>query len=157
MGQKVIPPSGSVRPGARRLSGYTLLELLIVLGMISIMGIIAIPQLVQVTEEYRLNAVAREVTGNLSNARIRSITRNSDHRVVVSSPDRYSLQEDVAGTWTDRASFTLPDGFTIGADGATVAFHRWGNATPVATFDITNSNSTMVQVVTATSGRSYVD
>lgn len=136
--------------------GFTLFEMLIGLAVMSIMGMIAIPRLVSVTEDYRLDALAREVTGNITNARILSITHNADYRVIVSGTDTYILQEDVSGTWTDRESYTMPEGFTIGDDGDAVEFHRWGNASPVATFDITNENSNVVQVVTATSGRSYV-
>jgi Tfp pilus assembly protein FimT len=140
-------------PGCR---GYTVLELLIGMAVVLLMGMIAIPQLVAVTEEYRLSAVAREVTGNISDARIRAITSNADYRVVVSDSDTYVIEEDVAGTWTNRATHDMPDGFTIGATGATVQFHRWGNATPVASFSITNGNGTAIQAVTTTSGRSYV-
>jgi len=136
--------------------GFSLFELVIGLAIILVMSLIALPQLVDVVEEYRAAAVAREVAGNIANARIRSITENSDYRIVVSDSETYALEEDVAGTWTSRATYEMPTGFTIGTSGDYVEFHRWGNATPAATFDVTNRNSTVVQVVTATSGRSYV-
>jgi prepilin-type N-terminal cleavage/methylation domain-containing protein len=140
-------------PGDR---GFTLIELTIGLGIMLLVSSLALPRLVDVTEEYRLTAVAREVAGNVANARIRAIVENADYRVIVSDSTTYLLQEEVAGSWTDRASYEMPPNFTIGSSGSVVEFHRWGNATPVATLDITNKNSTVAQVVTATSGRSYV-
>lgn len=136
--------------------GFTLFELMIGITIMLVVGGAALPHLLEVTEEYRLTAVAREVTSNIATARIRAITENADYRIFVSDSTTYLMQEDVAGTWTDRATFEMPPNFTIGDDGAVVEFHRWGNAAPVATFDVTNKNNTVAQVVTATSGRSYV-
>ena len=155
MQEKTLPNREGLRPASAG-RGFTLFEMMISLAIMSIMGMIAIPQLIEATKEYRLTAIAREVSGNISNTRILAITQNTDYRVLVSGSDTYIVQEDVAGTWTDRTTFTMPDGFTIGADGSVVEFHRWGNAAPVATFSITNENSTVAQVVTATSGRSHV-
>ena len=156
MEQTVLPVRRFVRPVPWAQRGYTLLELMMGLGIISVMGMVAIPQLVGATEEYRLNAIAREISGNVARARVSAITENADFRVVISDASTYVVEEDVAGTWTNRATFEMPNGFTLGASGATVQFHRWGNATPVAAFSVTNENSTVAQVVTSTSGRSYV-
>jgi Tfp pilus assembly protein FimT len=139
-----------------RCAGFTIFETLIAMGVMLVMTTIALPRLVNATEEYRLTSVAREVSGQLANARIRAITGNADYRISVTGDDTYELQESVAGTWTTRESYEMPPGFLIGANGAAIAFHRRGNATPVATLSVTNRNGTVAQVVTATSGRSYV-
>ena len=130
-------------------------ELMIVIFIISAISMVAIPQLMVAREEYRLTAVAGQVVGAMSNARILSVSRNTDYRVNVSDIDTYLIQEDVSGTWTTEFTYDLPSGYTFGTSGAINEFHSRGNATPVATLTITNPNGTTRDVVVEVSGRSY--
>lgn len=134
----------------------SLLELLMVVGIIGAIGVVALPQLAGVQENYRLDALAREVSGNLSNTRILAVTENVDHRIKVSSTTTYVLEEQGTNTWTEEDSFDMPVGFTIGTTGAIAEFESRGNASTTATFVITNPNGLTANVVVETSGRSYV-
>jgi Tfp pilus assembly protein FimT len=129
--------------------------MLVVIVMVVILSI-AIPEMLNVRENYRLNAVARDVSGILNYARIMTVTENEEHRVLVVDAGTYAIQEDVSGTWTTETTYAIPDGFSIGAVGAVAQFHTRGNATPVATFTVTNPNSITRDVVVETSGRSHV-
>ena len=134
----------------------SLLELMVVVGIIAAVGVVALPQLADVQENYRLEALAREVSGNLSNARILAVTENVDHRIKVSDTTTYVREEQGTGTWTTEETYDLPTGFTIGTTGAIAEFESRGNASTTATFVITNPNGLTANVVVETSGRSHV-
>ncbi len=132
------------------------LEILMVVGIIGSLGVVALPQLAAVQENYRLDALAREVSGNLSNARILAVTENADHRIKVSGTTTYVREEQGTNTWIVEDTFEMPDGFTIGTTGAIAEFESRGNASTTATFVITNPNGLTANVVVETSGRSHV-
>lgn len=132
-------------------------ELMIVVGIIGIIGMVALPQLLAVRQDYRLEAVARQVSGQLSNARIQAVMANTDIRVIVLSATTYSIDEETSpGNWTPRETFEMPPGMTIGTTGAFVQFQYRGNATANVALTVTNPNANTRQVLTETSGRSYV-
>ena len=135
--------------------GMSQFELLVVLMIVVILGMIAVPEMIQAAEDYRLTAVAGEVSGVMGHARIRSVTANTDFRVNVATTSTYLVQEDVSGTWTTRDSYTLPDDFLFSTSGTIVVFKPRGNATPATTFTITNPNGVTRDVVVTLSGRSY--
>ncbi len=141
--------------GCGSQKGMSMFELLIVLSIIMVIMAMALPQMFSVREDYRLTAVATELVGYASNARILAITENSDFRVTVIDSDTYAIQEDISGTWTTDASYDLPSGFSIAPANAneTAEFHSRGNATPVTTFTITNPNNNTRDVVVSLSGR----
>jgi len=134
--------------------GMSMLELVIVVAIISAISVVAVPQLLDVREDYRLIAVAGEVVGVMNNTRILSVSRNTDMRVNVSASGTYLVQAD-DGSWTTESTYTLPDGFTFSTTGAIMQFHPRGNATPVASVQIINPNGNTRNVVVELSGRSY--
>ena len=134
--------------------GFTLFELLIVVAIIGAMSMVAIPQLLDAREDYRLTATASSLAGNCANARILAVTRNSGIRVTVVNATTYVLQQKIGGVWTTQESYELPPDFTIAATG-NVEFQPRGNATPQTTFTITNPNGRTRSVVVETSGRAH--
>ena len=128
-------------------------EVLIVVMILAIVGMAALPQLLETRDNYRLTAVASELTGNITNARIMSITRNVDVRVTTLSTTSYVLQQANGNNWTTQE--TMATGFTLAPANPeeTAVFHSRGNACPVTTFTITNPNSLTRQVVVEASGR----
>jgi Tfp pilus assembly protein FimT len=135
--------------------GMTQFELLVVLMIVVILGMIAIPEMIQAAEDYRLTAVAGQVSGVMGHARIQSVTGNTDFRVNVATTSTYLIQEDVSGTWTTRDSYELPDGFLFSASGSIVVFQPRGNATPATTLTIVNPNGVTRYIKVSLSGRSY--
>ena len=129
--------------------------MIMVIVVILIATALALPGLRDAQDEYRLTAAAGEVVGYLNNARVLAVTRNTDQRLMVSSPSTYLVQEEINNVWTTQDTITMPTGFTIGTNGAIAEFHPRGNATPVATFTITNPDGNTKQVVVEVSGRSY--
>jgi Tfp pilus assembly protein FimT len=156
-GTMTDPMHQECRSRRDRERGFSGLELAIVVFIISAMSLLALPELLSARENYRLLASAQEISGNIANARIRSINENADFRIRVDTLTSYVLEEETApGTWTQRGAFESPDGYTFSASGSTIEFHFRGNATPVATLTLQNPNSLTRNIVTTTAGRTNV-
>jgi prepilin-type N-terminal cleavage/methylation domain-containing protein len=62
----------------RRNDGFSLNELMVVIGIIAIMAAIAMPNLIGWLPKYRLSAAAREMMGAVEHARTTAIRHNAD-------------------------------------------------------------------------------
>ena len=74
--------------------GMTLIELLIVIGILAIMAGMTMSALGEYIPEYRLNAAVRELATDLQNAKTEAIKRNA-YIVVVFSPGIYSPEGEI--------------------------------------------------------------
>lgn len=63
--------------GLRRMRGFTLIEIIVVLAIIMIITAVATPSFVRTIQNYRLTDVATQVTGNLKSARFEAIKRDA--------------------------------------------------------------------------------
>jgi prepilin-type N-terminal cleavage/methylation domain-containing protein len=93
-----------------RKRGFTLIEVLIVVALISAMLVIGVPALLSQVSHINLSRAARDVLTELNAARSKAISRNMEHRVVFTlnaTPQtdtyRISFRPDVTapGVWVD--------------------------------------------------------
>src|SRR5215813_626476 len=61
----------------RREAGFSLIELTVVCAIILLIALMAIPQIVQIITNYRLDASGRSVAGLLQKARLQAVETNS--------------------------------------------------------------------------------
>ena len=66
----------------RRQSGFTLVELLVVIGMIAVVAAISIPNIIGMMPDYRLRSAAHDLFSNFQKAKLEAVKRNINTAVV---------------------------------------------------------------------------
>jgi len=77
-------------------AGFTLVEVMIVVAVLGIMAAIAIPAFMSLLPGMRLNGAARQVMGDLMDARMKAVKQNNRFRVFFNSPgtNQYQILDD---------------------------------------------------------------
>ena len=130
-------------------SGFTLIEMMIVIAIMAILTGIAVPNYLAWLPKSRLNGAARQVMGDLMAARMKAVSQNCDVRVAFVAGDaKYKI-------WTDsNNNDSIDSGEEITKDiqldyyditiiaTKNIEFHSRGTANPYGTIALTGSNST---------------
>jgi Tfp pilus assembly protein FimT len=143
----------------RRHAGYSVIELLLVVGIIGILTVTATPTFLGYYQGAQLRVAAEEVAAFLNQGRQLAITQNGSICVHSSSAAMHYRQGTCAGpTWTGpgtdvSGNIAVPAGITLSAT-ADPVFNYVGASTTGATYTITHTQqNTLVHVVVALSGR----
>ena len=75
-------------------SGFTLIEMMIVIAVFTIMAGIAIPSFMSLLPGMRLNGAARQVMGDLMAARMKAVKLNQRTKVFFDSSSQYRICDD---------------------------------------------------------------
>lgn len=144
---------------SQRASGFTILELMVAIGIAMVVLGIAVPSLMAWMPTLRLSSAARQVATDLQVARMKAISQNIKFRVnfVGSIPGAtsYNVEKDNGlGTFiTESGPFALPDGITVSALNATSEFQPRGTVNASSTITLQNVNSETKSVQVAAVGR----
>lgn len=86
-------------------AGFSLIDVIVTLGVIAVLAAVAVPSLANVSERLRLGQGQREVERALQTARLKAVTANRRMRVRFNCPTarQYRIVE-VIGTATDDAA-----------------------------------------------------
>jgi len=86
-----------------RMRGYTLTEILVVIGVIAVLSLVSVPAFINYQQGNVLRGATRALDGDLRQARMQAITNNLAIRVEFSSDNKtYSFYQssDYGTTWT---------------------------------------------------------
>jgi prepilin-type N-terminal cleavage/methylation domain-containing protein len=147
--------------------GYTIIELLVVLGMITILAGVSVPVFIESSARNRVWTGAELIGANIRQARLKAISRNATFRVQFDCPRVGSLRvlavtgEPLVDEAADRCDtfllaegdsgeLVMPQGVTFGAAVPTLEvngrglFTAIGGAVPQT---ITITNGSMIRIV----------
>ncbi len=140
--------------------GFSLVELMVLVGVIAIITTVSAPAFVSYWRSATLQAGARELATIINRGRQVAISNNTSVCVKQSTNKVQFLTGGCAGiVWTGAGTdgngwFTLQNGVTVTSTTANVVFNFMGAATTSGAYTVTNpvNNATMT-VTVALSGR----
>ena len=139
-------------------SGFTLLETIIVLAIMTLFFAVSIPLFSKFTEKTKLETATRSVASALRTARSYAISNSLDYCVVFdtgTAPDTHFISADGADPIEKR--YKLPTGIYFAAD-STVTFTPIGMLSGNSTsIDVTDGTNTKTITVEKTTGRVKIE
>ncbi|MGA3084479.1 MAG: GspH/FimT family protein [Thermodesulfobacteriota bacterium] len=171
-----LPTSFTQRRSANHLyffsqKGFSLLEVLIVIGIIVIISAIAVPNMAVMMKSYRLNSAANEMASVMQLARMTAIGQNANSVLTFNTGNQtYSAFSDngngggtindgiqtgteptikmvnIASAYSGEVTFSTP------SFGATLTFNSQGSCNPSGTVSLQNSIGKVIQVIISSSG-----
>jgi Tfp pilus assembly protein FimT len=136
--------------------GFTVIELLTVVGIMMVIMAIATPSFYYWLPTYRLSAGARQIAAELQLSRMKAISQNTTYRLNILAGGTQFQREKDAGFTLDGGPFTLPDGITASPVGPTSVFQSRGTASATDIITVSNGDASRV-ICVKTVGRVHVE
>jgi len=129
-------------------AGFSLLQLLVTIGIAGILLAAASPNIATVTRVYAVRSGARQVYSDLQNARMAAVMNNQSYTFTVNGDGTSYTVTPVPGT---PLSLEV-SGITMSAPNA-ITFASNGTASTTATVTVSNSFGDAIQVAVGPAGR----
>ncbi len=138
-------------------SGFTVLELIVAIGIAMVVLGIAVPSFMTWLPTLRLSSGARQVATDLQVARMKAISQNTRYKMTfvgsVPGATSYRIEKDSGGFVLESGPFSLPDGITVSGLVGASEFQPRGTASATSTITLKNINSETKSVQIAIVGR----
>lgn len=100
----------------RNNSGFTLIELAVIIAIVGVLAGIAVPSFVGWLPKYRLNSSAEDIQALVQNARLRAVKENA-HVAVLLDPDNDGIDGDYLVFVDTNSDWNMDAGETLVARG----------------------------------------
>jgi prepilin-type N-terminal cleavage/methylation domain-containing protein len=113
-----------------RQSGFTILEMLAAVALLSIMSLIGVPRVTAVFDEYQLVGTANQLAFEISRARMEAIGQSAYVRIRFTNSTQYVRERSTDGVnyTVEAGPTTMPTGITKSGDGGYASFNPSGLA-----------------------------
>jgi type II secretion system protein H len=145
-----------------RQEGFSLVELIVVIALISIVSAISVPAWQGYKDKTNLKTAAREVTADISDAKQRAVAENTSiYRITFNSTgNSYALtRTDTGATIWTKSLASFGSGIVISSvtfSGSTVSFQNRGTASN-GSVTLRNSRGAQARITVNITGRAYVE
>ncbi len=157
----------------QKTSGFSLMELMVTIAIISILSGIAIPNIISWVPKFRLGGAFRDVLDVLQGTRVQAVRDNASYALTFDTGNATytSFQDDGGGTPANAdngvldggervlAQVTMPVGIDITATtlpGDLVVFNTQGIASSAGTVTLTDSRGNVRQILLELAGGSRI-
>jgi prepilin-type N-terminal cleavage/methylation domain-containing protein len=145
-----------------RRGGFTLLEVLIVIGLLAILGGVALLGYRPMLSRLRLNEAARQVVMDLKMVRVSAIAESADHRVHFAVPGATYQRERKLGSSYEAVGPPTPLPFGVRvidctAVGSSITFRPRGHASTFGSVTLLDPEGEERRIVVDIAGRMRVD
>ena len=117
--------------------GFTVIELLAVIGVFGILAAIAVPRFVALQPKFRLNGAARQVFGEIMSARAKAVNENTTYTITF--PNNYTVQVVGSATRSVDLRTLFSSDVTVSSSASTIHLSSRGTSDAASTITISNS------------------
>jgi type IV fimbrial biogenesis protein FimT len=78
----------------RHQSGFTIVELMVAIGIVGILATVAIPSVIGQMPKYRLNGATQQIFGDLMAARMKAVSHNTRVKIFFTGGNTYKICDD---------------------------------------------------------------
>lgn len=165
-----IPPANATRPGlSAQRSGFTLVEMIVVLALVGILSAVAAPSVNQWIQNYRAKTTARQLMSDLQSARTKAVAERLEFRLSVDTANNeFKIQRgnaqsgstawedvDIARRITDEANPYHAQGVVLGANSAPATLNIVFSPLGYASFSAAQADGTARATVTQGTATPY--
>ena len=152
-------PLGDSNKPINKSTGFTLLELMIIIAVMGVLSAIAIPSFMSLLPGMRLNGAARQIMGDLMAARMKAVKENNEYKVFFNSPsaNQYQILDDdnndgIADAGEAITTKNIQDNYvdvSLSASSDPIFYPRGTGPTPSCTITVTSSATGQSKLVKA--------
>ena len=136
-----------------RTEGFSLVELMIVVGLIAVMAGVAVPSVTAGMRRYSLTTASQQVVSTIRAARLQAVGTNATLRVRFNHPATGQYQVlDAADAAVGDVQF-LPDGADFSSVSGDIEIDTSGRTTAVTTIVLSNVDGQTNTITVSPSGR----
>ena len=142
-----------------KVKGFTLLELMITLGILAIVLTIAIPNFQRISINGNLRTAARDLIADFNALRAKAIAENTQYVLTFNGDNTYTVNPASGLPNGGKSPASIARDITISGvpfAGGPVTFSTRGTVSPGGNVVLTNSRGSTATITCNLSGRTYV-